>query len=761
MKNQKIKYKNFDKKLRFWTRAFLIVLALILGGISYRMTIGGKKFRIAGNVQNTQIIDIPAERGVIYDRNGEKLTDSLIVKNFYYNGMMIPQEDFHIINQELSKIFKINNILSSIKSGEASLLAEELTPQQIEKVEDLEYPQFTMDTEKRRHYPHGKLASSLIGFVDNNGNPQSGVELSLNNILSGEPGKSIFHKNMKGEIIPFEEKISHPPKNGEEVILTVDEKIQLAVENIGKEAMDRLEAKSISIIVTNPQTGEILAMQDFPEYNLNFPYEMLDYKHLFLKDDKEKQLEKKTDENFQEELEETQSFSMEDFYELWKNKSINLVYEPGSVFKMITTAAALEEHTSTDKSKYFCDGFVRDIPGFLIRCYSWMDPHGEETLEESLVNSCNPAYVKIARDLGKETFYQYIKSFGFGELTNINLLGEEKGNFLESSEKMGDAHLATLSYGYGIGATPIQMIMASNACINGGYLLEPQITLEDFEASIEISPIERRQVISETTSKELSKMLQTVIEDGAKNVRIPGYRIGGKSGTAMKFEEGEYNSKNVVSSFYGFFPVEDPEYSVLVLVENPLDGLNGTAAAGPIVRDLFHHIIRYQSIEPDNEYFENPEKKDIIIPDLVGMTLKDATSLIRNLNLKVNIHTATADDWIIITNQFPEAGETVSKNSIIFLEADETSSARVRVPELKNFTIRQLENKLEKINLNYTTNNYGNERVVETLPEAGALVLPNTTIEVIFDEKELLEDSQENDRDDTVDNENNTGNEKE
>lgn len=765
MKRRKNQNKSFNRKLSRWTGFFLIVLTFILLGVFYRMTIGGEKYRAEGNLQNTKSAKIPAKRGTIYDRNGKNLTDTVTIKDLYYNGRSIKEEDFNSMNQELSSILSMNNILSNIEIGESSLLKKELSAEEIEQIESIEYPQLYLSASTRRHYPHGSLASSLIGFVDENYNPQSGIELSMNNILSGEPGKSIYHQNMKGEIIPFEEKIDYLPKDGEDIILTIDEKIQLVVETIGHEAMERLEADGLSIIVSNPKTGEILAMQDFPEYDLNTPKRTPEYNHLFLEEkDEEEGLDEF--EESSEEFEETEemdeksslknrkkSLTTEELYGLWKNKSSSFIYEPGSVFKMITTAAALEEHTATKQSEYFCNGFVRDIPGFTIRCYSWMDPHGEESLEEALVNSCNPAYVQIARDLGKETFYQYIKNFGFGEPTNIDLIGEERGSFLDSSEDMGDANLATLSYGYGVSATPLQMLMASNACINGGFLLEPQLLLDEFQEDSNVNLILKRQVISKETSKELAKMLETVIKDGARNVKIPGYRIGGKSGTAMKFMNEEYNSKNVVSSCYGFFPVNDPEYSVLVMVNRPLDGLNGTTAAGPIVRDIFHQIIRYHSIEQDEQYIDHEEKRTIIVPDLIGMNLKDGTNIIRNLNLKVNVHTATTDDSLIITNQFPEAGESVEKNSIVFLEASESSSARVRVPDLKNLTITQLEKELEKVRLTYQTKDYGDGRALRTIPESGALVSPDTIIQVIFDKKEL--DDLEEKENEGMDDENN------
>jgi stage V sporulation protein D (sporulation-specific penicillin-binding protein) len=358
---------------------------------------------------------------------------------------------------------------------------------------------------------------------------------------------------------------------------------------------------------------------------------------------------------------------------MWRNYAINDLYEPGSTFKIVTAAAALEEGSATLNSHYYCNGFIRDIKGVVLRCSSWYDPHEDQDFATSFSNSCNVAFVNMARELGKEKLYEYIKAFGFGQTTGIDLLGEQRGLIPSGIESIREVNLATLSYGHGISVTPIQMINAIAAVANNGKLMTPMMTrsLIDSEGKIvkQFYPEMKRQVISENTADMLLGMLEkTVLEGTGKKAYVPGYRVGGKTGTAQKIIDGRYVDKKYISSFGGVAPVDDPRIAVLVIVDEPTGIYYGGTVAGPFAAMVIENTLNYMEIP--RKYTEaelkNIEEK-VLVPEVTGLTIAEAGELISGMDLK---YTTEYEDFTldtIIVDQYPKAGNELQRGGIIDL----------------------------------------------------------------------------------------------
>lgn len=810
--------KNFRSTLSKRILLFAVTLAFIILVILFRLlllqVVSGDKYRTEANNRRTNVVNISAERGIIYDRNEHILAENKKVFNLYINKDNLNEDQLTIlikviapiinenentIRDRLVKSYSLiknqldpmaNEIITSIKSKAVGLSYEKTSNNEenrvdneenkkyylkinLDKLEDVDPEKLASNialvsklnyedlmalfdknnngahkisiskevyerlslvrsthvniiTEDKRFYPFSTVASSVIGFTNDQNVGFTGIEKAMDKILRGKDGKSVSVTSLNKGMIPFEQANLYAPEKGQDIVLTIDDKIQTFVEEAGRNTLQKLKAKTVSIIVMNPQTGEVLGMQNFPELNLNSP----------------RQGRNQT-ENLELANAKNEKDRLDVLYGIWRNIAISNIYEPGSVFKTITLASALEEGTTSLENHYFCNGFVRDIPGVVIRCVSWAHPHGDQTLQQAFTNSCNPSFVQIGRDLGREKFAKYIRAFGFGNKTGIDLDAEEKGIAYTNPDKIGEARLATMSYGHGIAVTPIQMLTACNAVINGGYILEPKVVLGPKVDGkvIKSDPIVKRQVISESTSDTVKKMLRRVVEDGAKDAMIPGYSVGGKSGTTIKIVDGKYTSDKVVASFFGCFPAEKPEYSILVVIDEPENGLNGTSAAGPVVKEIFSNIIKYKGIE-STEPLPDESKKTVVVPDIVGITLKDATLKLQKLNLKTSIHTVTSDPNIIVTTQNPKPGSKAFPEDTIYLEADATKTAMVKMPNLINKSLAGVQEELAKLNLHYKIENYSEGKVIQTTPEEGIFIEPGSEILIKFFDKKKEEELQ-------------------
>lgn len=687
---------------------------------------GGDVYRKEAQIQKTRTISIPASRGAIYDRNHNILAQNVKMNTVYLSPQSIKEEQRSEIANTLSSILKMdsNSILEKTKGKEAVKLATGLTIDQVEDIykfiEKKDINSISISTESNRFYPNGSMASYILGFTDLDNNGVYGVENTYDKELKGTPGKNILY----GKAVPESQGNLFEPTAGKELTLTIDYKIQSIINKYGEETMEKYNPKKMSIIVMDPKTGEVLGLENFPKYDPNNPREG----------------------RTEEEKELMDAMSPEDrtnyYYDIWRSFSVNDTYEPGSVFKAITAAAAIEEKTTKEDSKYNCEGVIDDIPGVRIRCHRWYDPHGEQTLSEALNNSCNPAFVQIIREIGKEKFYKYLSGFGFGEKTGIKLPGEESGITPKNVDSIGEAELATMSYGHGISVTPIQMITAMNAIVNGGYMVEPKLVLNDTGSENSNSDHEedivvRRQVISKETSKKMNEMLHSVINEGTgRSVSIPGYKIGGKSGTSIKVEDGQYKDNKTDASFFVSYPVEDPKYTILVVVDEPKGENGGNTVAGPAAKSILEDIIKDNKFPADYNQDEEIAAQNITVPDVTGMTLKNATSTLRAAGLQSLIYNSSTDINMIIQQQSPQAYSKVTAGTTIELVADSSGLALIQVPNLINSNMEYGLGQLKDLGIEYELSGDPIGKIIKMEPEVGSLIEPGSRVKIMIEDPE-------------------------
>lgn len=513
-----------------------------------------------------------------------------------------------------------------------------------------------IDEDTKRYYPYSNLAAQFIGFCGSDNQGLDGIEARYEDELKGSKGAIQRHTDAKGGEIGTEGENYVSAINGNDLILSIDLNLQSIAEKYLKEAcIDNVCTDGGNIVMMNPKTGDILAMATYPNYNLNEPYSPYtdELKHVW---------------DTMEQKEKTKNLQA-----VWRNKAIADTYEPGSVFKLITASAALEEGiTDTDKTGEFCCTGGIEVAGVRIKCWRYYRPHGPESLRQALMNSCNPVFIGLGQKLGVEKYYGYLERFGLLNKTGINLPGEAKGIFL-AKEKAGPVELATISFGQRFEITPIQLVTAVSSIANGGEKIKPRVVKEIIDSTTgekrEI-PIEKNdRVISDETSKKVLSMMESVVAEGTgKNAKVLGYRIGGKTGTS---EDG-VNTGKYVTSFCGVAPIDNPQVVLLVTLYNPTGegGHQGGGVAAPVGGQIFSEILPYLEVVQGNQDEIEP-KEEVVVPDIIGMSINQAQKLLKENGLEIKL---TEDDEsinkneTIVKSQIPSAGIKVFKNNNIFVE---------------------------------------------------------------------------------------------
>jgi stage V sporulation protein D (sporulation-specific penicillin-binding protein) len=655
--------KSTKKRLRF----AILVVTLIVFFLGYRLirvqVIEGADYKRGAMQQWTKAIDLKSDRGIIYDRKGRKLAVNVTSFTIWASPSDVKNPEEAAMRLQPILQLDSSEILASLKRESSVVkLKQWITREEAEMVRELGIGGISIVDDNKRYYPFGNFASYILGFTDIDNNGLYGIERVYDQYLTGVPGVWVKATDRDNRQLPYGSEKIHNPENGTSVILTIDETIQGFAEEAAQEALEKNQAKSVSIIVMDPVTGEVLAMANKPDYDPNNPRKSLN-------EELNNQWESLPFEEQQQK-----------WYEMWRNYAINDIYEPGSTFKIVTAAAALEEGTANLNSHYYCNGFIRDIPGVVLRCSSWYDPHGDQDFARAFSNSCNVAFVNMARELGTEKMYEYIKAFGFGEVTGIDLLGEQRGIIPSGTASIREVNLATLSYGHGIAVTPIQMINAISVIGNGGNLMTPHIVkgLADSDGNVVklFEPELRRQVISETTTNELLDMLElTVLEGTGRKAYVPGYRIGGKTGTAQKIIDGRYVDGKYISSFGGLAPVDDPQVAVLVIVDEPTGIYYGGTVAGPPAASVIESTLKY--LEVPRKYTDEElkaTKETVIVPDVRNISINRAGKELTDLDLKYTTEYEDFNTDTMVLNQYPSPGEEVTKGSIIDLYLENGSS---------------------------------------------------------------------------------------
>ena len=592
---------NNKKKMKNAIYISFLVFILLIGRIGYLQFIKGNSLQSLAYKQQEQEREISAKRGTIYDASEKYvLAVSSTAYTVTVNPTNIPNESKEDVAQKLSSMFELDyeKTLKKIKKNSSietiikkidKEQADELRKWLIEK--NIETG-INIDEDNKRDYPYGNLASQVIGFCGSDNQGLDGVEAKYNEILSGTKGSISRTTDATGKDLGTQGETYNSAVDGKSIVLSIDMTIQSIVEKYLEEAcIDNICTDGGNVIVMNPKTGDILAMATYPNYNLNEPYTINDGE-LLANWDTIAQKEK-----------------TESLQKMWRNKAISDTYEPGSVFKLITTSGALEEGiTDTDNpGEFACTGSIT-VAGARIKCWRYYKPHGAESLRDALMNSCNPVFIGLGQKLGVETYFKYLEKFGLLSKTGVNLPGEANSIFI-AKEKVGPVELATISFGQRFEITPIQLITAVSSIANGGTLITPRIvkaTIDSKTGEKTEMPVESKNtVISKQTADKVLSMMETVVSEGTgKNAKIEGYRIGGKTGTS---EDG-VNTGKYVTSFLGVAPVDDPEVVVLITLYNPTgkSGHQGGGVAAPIGGQIFSEILPYLGVE---KQIENEKEK--------------------------------------------------------------------------------------------------------------------------------------------------------
>ena len=578
----------------FKLKAFLIIVFLLLIALVIRIAflqfVDGEMLKQKAFAQLSYTETISANRGSIYDSTGTVLATSYDADNVIIVPEKIKEEEKQLTASMLSTIFEldINEVLTQLNSEESKItLVKNASKDKIDTLEawveesDLEYGAIYTEETVARYYPYSTLASNVIGFCGTDSQGLSGIEYSWDSVLTGTAGKSISSKDASQSQIPNTVETYIPAENGYDLTLTIDVNIQSIVEKYLKQAVEENECtKGGTTIVMDPSTGDILSMASYPDYDLNSPFTP----NIYISEDWDNLSTSEKSNRLQR---------------MWNNKCITDTYEPGSVFKTITAAVALEENiVQVDTpNTFYCSG-VEVVADRNIKCWR-ARPHAAQSLRDAYNNSCNPAFMQLGRMVGTTTLYKYYEAFGFFSKTGVSLSGEASGIFFNIDD-VGPVQLATMSFGQRFTITPLQMISSVSALVNDGILMQPRIvksiTNTDTGETTSISTTAVRQVVSKDTSETIKSMMQSEVEVGTgKRGLVAGYTVGGKTGTS---EPSQSNTDDgYVASFIGIGPVENTKIVVLTCLYDPQGKSHqGGEIAAPVVSKIFSEVLPYLGV---------------------------------------------------------------------------------------------------------------------------------------------------------------------
>lgn len=556
--------------------AIAFIFCLIFARLFYVQLFWSNELVFRATDQWNREIPVIASRGLITDANGTVLAGNKTTYSVFLRPKAVVNAEY--TSTVLGALYSTdpNALLEKIKDSKVSeiTVARQVSKESIEKLVTYDLAGVYYSRDNTRQYTYNDVLCQVLGFTSNDGSGLSGIEKYYNTVLSGSNGEISYTTDIVGKETENSVVIYSEAKAGDEIRLTIDIDIQLAVEDAARKAYSSSGAKSVSCIVLNPQNFDILALANYPSYDLNnVP-----------RDDKETL--------------NSQS----------RNSVVCDIYEPGSTFKIITAAADIEEYLRGNNNAYstthiFNGSRTRTVDGTTVKC--WSDhsngKHSNQTLAEALNNSCNPCFTDMALALGTETFYNYLTAFGFGGVTGVDFGGEAAGMLIPQSI-VRECDLARIGFGQTIAVTGMQLACAAAAAVNGGYYYTPHLlksVVISGKKTEEFTPVLKNRPISEEASAILANMLEGVVTEGSgKKAYIEGYKVGGKTGTAQKYEDGHIASGKYVSSFMGFFPADKPQYLALIIVDEPQGTYYGSAVAAPVAKDIFEDIIKIKNIQP-------------------------------------------------------------------------------------------------------------------------------------------------------------------
>ncbi len=636
MKKPKFKFKIQKTFTLFSLRkrisALIIAISFLFCALLIRLSIvslvDGKWLQEKAFNQWTRDLPITGERGKIYDTNGATLAVSKTTYDVYLRGREV--DDPIGVSSYLSNLLGLEFEKVHAKAIDKTI-SESLVKMQIDqevalKILNSDYKGVFLSENIGRYYPYGDLLTQILGFttIDNVG--QAGIEQYYNNMLTGLDGKYYVQSDLQGHQIDNTLSSYIPSVAGMNLQLTIDVSIQQVVEKVLEQIVLDHKPKSVTCIVMNPKNGELLALGLKPSFNLNdIP---------------------RSDPNLMSTV---------------KNTAVVDVYEPGSTFKILTTAAALEEGKTNLNDRFYDPGY-RIVDGQKIKCWKTIG-HGSEDLVDGFINSCNSVFMDLALRMGTNNFYSYLKKFGIGSKTGIDIASESSGILMKQSS-VKNVDLARIGFGQAVAVTPIQIITAFCAAINGGELLQPYLVKSATDSQgnviLENNKKVKTRVISQNTSNLINNLLENVATKRGKTTFVDGYRIGGKTGTAQKYENGVIARGKYVSSFFGTYPADNPEYAMLLLVNEPSAGVYyGSVVAAPYAKEIFSGIFQAKNIKSQDE--QQKQKEYVEMPNLVGLSLVEACEKLVTMGLNYELD----GEGGMVVAQFPPTGTVLEKYSTV------------------------------------------------------------------------------------------------
>lgn len=679
----------------------LLAIIIILGfgatifGMGYSQLYKGDFFKTKAETQQLSDTAITAQRGIIYDANMSVLAQSASAWKISLNATAFAEIPAKAQEQVYSVLINTLGVTREYLENKASYkqynsvsIKTKVEKEAKDKLEAFVKGTFIdknnneqsfgsvvmIDEDVKRYYPYSTLASQILGFTGTDNNGLSGLESYYNSTLTGVDGRVISARSNSSVAQDIEYKSVYEAKQGTSLVLTVDETIQRYLENALSSCYETSKANSCTGIVMDVKTGAILAMSTKGDFDPNDPYTINDKRTI-------ESINKITDTKEKEKAEE------EAMYSQWRNRAISDTYEPGSVFKLITMAAGLEENVVKYDEKFTCTGSV-NVADRIYSCHNTAG-HGTQTLTEGLMNSCNPYFITIGQRLGVDTFYKYFEAFGFTEETGIDLPGEaspKAGVTYFKKDTMTKVNLASSSFGQSFQITPIQMITAVNAIANDGKLMQPYIVSKTLDSDgnviLQNQPIEKRQVVSESTSEKIMASMEQVALNGtARNAYVAGYRVGGKTGTSDKLN----NVGQVVASFVGVAPTNDPRITVLIVVDEPEGATGGGAVAAPVAGEVIENTLTYLNVE---RQYNDSEKAllDVQVPSVTGDSVSKAKSSLEEDKFSVQI----VGEGDKVLSQMPASGQYIPQGGVIVLYTEkQKKKMKTVVPDFTGMTITE------------------------------------------------------------------------
>lgn len=679
----------------------LLAIIIILGfgatifGMGYSQLYKGDFFKTKAETQQLSDTAITAQRGIIYDANMSVLAQSASAWKISLNATAFAEIPAKAQEQVYSVLINTLGVTREYLENKASYkqynsvsIKTKVEKEAKDKLEAFVKGTFIdknnneqsfgsvvmIDEDVKRYYPYSTLASQILGFTGTDNNGLSGLESYYNSTLTGVDGRVISARSNSSVAQDIEYKSVYEAKQGTSLVLTVDETIQRYLENALSSCYETSKANSCTGIVMDVKTGAILAMSTKGDFDPNDPYTINDKRTI-------ESINKITDTKEKEKAEE------EAMYSQWRNRAISDTYEPGSVFKLITMAAGLEENVVKYDEKFTCTGSV-NVADRIYSCHNTAG-HGTQTLTEGLMNSCNPYFITIGQRLGVDTFYKYFEAFGFTEETGIDLPGEaipKAGVTYFKKDTMTKVNLASSSFGQSFQITPIQMITAVNAIANDGKLMQPYIVSKTLDSDgnviLQNQPIEKRQVVSESTSEKIMASMEQVALNGtARNAYVAGYRVGGKTGTSDKLN----NVGQVVASFVGVAPTNDPRITVLIVVDEPEGATGGGAVAAPVAGEVIENTLTYLNVE---RQYNDSEKAllDVQVPSVTGDSVSEAKSSLEEGKFSVQI----VGEGDKVLSQMPASGQYIPQGGVIVLYTEkQKKKLKTVVPDFTGMTITE------------------------------------------------------------------------